>query len=150
MKKQLTSYLLLLFIVLGLAPVGPACAANTTFTQAAPSQAYFLLANEIANLFQQLEKLPAAQGTVLLRQKAPALQARIKQVRTAYQKYLKSLSATELKAENERVAQSHWGNYFAKLELAGLDASPRLKSLMKPGSPSGQTILDLMEIFDRV
>jgi hypothetical protein len=150
MKKQLTSYLLLLFIVLGLAPVGPACAASAAFAQAAPSQAYFLLANEIANLFQQLEKLPAAQATVLLRQKAPALQARIKQVRPAYQKYLKSLSATELKAENERVAQSHWGNYFAKLELAGLDASPRLKSLMKPGSPSGQTILDLMEIFDRV
>lgn len=150
MKKRLILRLLFLFTSSILLPLGPAALAGTVYIQDTPSHAYFSLANEIATLFQQLEKLPAAQATILLRQRAPSLQARIKQVRPTYRKYLKSLSANELKAENERIAQSHWGSYFTKLEVAGLDASPNLKAMMKPGSPSGQTILDLMDIFDSI
>ena len=149
MKNKLALCLLLSLSATSLVHLG-VVAAGGYYTPAAPSQAYFLLANEIADLFQQLEKLPTAQATSLLRQKAPTLQARIKYVRPAYQKYLKSLSPNALQAENKRVAMSQWGTYFAKLEEGGLAASPRLKTLLKPGSPSGQVLLDLMGIFDKI
>lgn len=150
MKRKLIRCLFLLFTASSLVPLSLAFAASAVYDQAAPSQAYFLLADDIANLFQQLEKLPTVQATTLLRQKSPPLLARLKQVRPAYRNYLKSLSAQELQAENERVAISHWGNYFAKWEIAGLNTKPKLNALMKPNSPSGQTMLDLMGIFDGI
>jgi hypothetical protein len=147
MKKQLTNCLFFVFSIGGWLPPSSALATSTVGSQATPSQAYFLLATDIAKIFQQLEQLPTAQATVLLRQKSPALKARIKQVKPAYQKYLKFLSSSELKAENQRMASSYWGAYFAKAEAAGLDTNPKLKALLKPGNPSGQAIMDLMGVF---
>lgn len=116
---------------------------------AQPSQAYFQLANEIAHLFQRAAALPTAQAAALLQKEAPALKARITQTRTAYRHWLNALSKSELAAENQRVAASFWGKYFSNLE-ATFDTNPKFKALLKPGSPSGQLLLDLMGLFDKV
>jgi hypothetical protein len=73
---------------------------GATINQVAqPSQAYFRLADEIAHLFQRATALPTAQGSTLLQKEAPALKKRITPVRTAYRRWLKSLSKSELTAE---------------------------------------------------
>ena len=116
---------------------------------AQPSQAYFQLADEIAHLFQRATALPTAQGSALVQKEAPALKKRITPVRAAYRRWLKSLSKSELTAENKRVASSFWGKYFSTLEVTS-DSDPKFKALLKPGSPSGQLLLDLMGLFDNV
>jgi hypothetical protein len=116
---------------------------------AQPSQAYFQLADEITRLFQRATALPTAQGSALVQKEAPALKRRITPVRAAYRRWLKSLSKSELTAENKRVASSFWGKYFSTLEVTS-NSDPKFKALLKPGSPSGQLLLDLMGLFDNV
>jgi len=116
---------------------------------AQPSQAYFQLADEIAHLFQRAATLPTAQASTLLQKEAPVLKRQIVPVRTAYQRWLKTLSKSELAAENNRAAASFWGKYFSTLEATS-DSNPKFKALLKPGSPSGQLIMDLTGIFEGI
>lgn len=87
-------------------------AATTVGQQAAPSQAYFQVAGDLARLLQRATVLPGVKALALLRREGPALQARARQVKPAYERWLQTLSPTAIKEEEKRMASSAWGKYF--------------------------------------
>jgi hypothetical protein len=114
-----------------------------TSSKAAPSQAYFQLASKVADLLKRATTLPDEKALSLLRRESPSLQRRTKQVKPAYQSWLRSLSVPEQKAENKRIAASSWARYFANLD-------PKLGAKIGRNKAIGQQVMSLMSLFEGI
>ncbi|GAA3979943.1 hypothetical protein [Hymenobacter antarcticus] len=141
----------LLCALLGVAVIQPPVqgqqAAPAVIIQpASPSLAYSQVATDIAHLLQQATALSDAQAVALLRRKGPALQARARQVKPAYSRWVRGLSPAERKGERERLDASPWYQYFSTLDL---DTSP-LGVKAKRNRALAEQLFNLMEFADGV
>ncbi|RZK31015.1 MAG: hypothetical protein EOO61_18555 [Hymenobacter sp.] len=143
MKKHLLSCLLLGLLSSNYVATAQATNIVTTSLKAAPSQAYFQLASEVADLLKRASTLSDEKALSLLRRESPSLQLRAKQVKPAYQNWLRSLSVPEQKAEDKRIATSPWGRYFADLD-------PKLGAKIGRNKAIGQQVMYLMSLFEGV
>lgn len=143
MKRQLLFCLLLGLLGGNYAATAQATSTNSTSQKVAPSQAYFQLASEVATLLKRASALSDEKALSLLRRESPSLQLRTKQVKPAYQNWLRSLSVPEQKAENKRIATSPWGKYFADLD-------PKLGAKIGRNKALGQQVMGLLNLFEGV
>ena len=144
MKKYLLLCLLLGQLVNNHSAVAQTSGNTSISAKATPSQAYSQLASDVANLMQRVTTLPDDKALALLRRESSSLQVRAQYVKPAYQNWLKTLSAPELKVEDRRIASSDWGKYF----LADFDS--KLGAKVRRNQAIGEYIEKLMFLFDGV
>ena len=107
---------------------------------------YSQVAADIARLLQQATALPDAQAVALLRRESPALQAKARQVKPAYVRWVRSLSPAGRIAEQKRLDASPWYQYFSTLDL---DKTP-LGVKAKHNRTLAEQVFNLMDFADGV
>jgi hypothetical protein len=95
---------------------------------------------------QRATVLPDDKALALLRREGPALQAKARQVKPAYLRWLKGLSPVEIKAEEKRIGASSWGKYLLSLENNAESAPLFVK--MKRNHALAEQAYNLISIFN--